>query len=89
MPTENDIEQKLISVLADLKYEIRSDIRDREALETNFRAKFNALNRVNLTDSEFARLLDEIVTPDVFIAAKTLCSINAFTRDDGTPLNYT
>lgn len=33
-------------------------------------------------------LLDEIVTPDVF-TAKTLRSINAFTRDDGTPLNYT
>jgi type I site-specific restriction-modification system R (restriction) subunit len=56
---------------------------------SNFREKFEALNRVRLTDGEFARLLDEIVTPDVFTAAKTLRSINAFTRDDGTPLNYT
>ena len=34
-------------------------------------------------------MLDEIITPDVFAAAKTLRGINAFTRDDGTPLNYT
>jgi type I restriction enzyme R subunit len=44
---------------------------------------------VHLSDGEFARLLDEIVTPDVFAAARILRSINAFTRDDGTPLNYT
>ena len=34
-------------------------------------------------------MLDEIVTPDVFTAAKTLRSITDFKRDDGTPLNYT
>jgi type I site-specific restriction-modification system R (restriction) subunit len=65
------------------------DIHDRASLEANFREKFEALNRVRLTESEFARLLEEIVTPDVFTAAKTLRQINAFTRDDGTPLNYT
>jgi type I restriction enzyme R subunit len=37
----------------------RPDIRDRAALEQNFREKFEALNRVKLTDTEFARLLDE------------------------------
>jgi type I restriction enzyme R subunit len=72
-----------------LKYEYRTDIRDRAALERNFREMFEALNRVNLTDAEFQRLLDEIVTPDVFTAAHTLRNRNAFTRDDGTPLNYT
>ena len=86
---EQQIEQSFIDKLTGLKYEYRSDITDRAALEKNFREKFEALNRVRLTDSEFARLLDEIVTPDVFTAAKTLRSINAFTRDDGTPLNYT
>jgi len=89
MTTEHQIEQSLIERLGDLKYSYRSDITDRAALEQNFREKFEALNRVRLTDAEFARLLDEIVTPDVFTAAKTLRSINAFTRDDGTPLNYT
>ncbi len=86
---EQHIEQSFIDTLTGLKYEYRPDITGRAALEKNFRDKFEALNRVRLTDTEFARLLDEIVTPDVFTAAKTLRSINAFTRDDGTPLNYT
>jgi type I restriction enzyme, R subunit len=86
---EQQIEKSFIDKLTGLKYEYRADITDRAALERNFREKFAALNCVRLTDSEFARLLDEIVTPDAFAAAKTLRSINAFTRDDGTPLNYT
>ena len=86
---EDTIEYGFIGKLQGLKYEYRDDIRDRAALEKNFRERFEALNRVNLTNAEFARLLDEIVTPDVFTSAKTLRSINAFTRDDGTPLNYT
>ncbi|WP_419614777.1 hypothetical protein, partial [Thiolapillus sp.] len=55
---ENDIEQRLLTKLQDLKYTYRPDIRDREALEQNFREKFEALNRVNLTDAEFSRLLE-------------------------------
>ncbi|MBK7004040.1 MAG: type I restriction endonuclease subunit R [Burkholderiales bacterium] len=86
---EEQIEYGFIGKLQGLKYEYRPDIRDRAALERNFREKFEALNRVHLSDGEFARLLDEIVTPDVFTAAKTLRSINSFTREDGTPLNYT
>ncbi len=86
---EAGIENLFIQKLRDLKYTDRPDIHDRASLEKNFREKFEALNRVRLTDSEFARLLEEIVTPDVFTAAKTLRQINAFTRDDGTPLNYT
>ncbi len=85
---ENGIEDVFIGKLQSLKYEYRSDITNRATLEANFREKFEALNRVRLTDAEFARLLDEIVTPDVFTASKTLRSINSFTRDDGTPLNY-
>ena len=87
--TEQQIEEALIEKLVDLKYTYRPDIHDRATLEQNFREKFEALNRVRLTDTEFARLLGEIIAPDVFTAAKTLRSINAFTRDDGTPLNYT
>ena len=86
---EANIERDFIAKLQDQKYIYREDIRDRVALEKNFREKFEALNRVHLTDGEFARLLDEIVTADVFTAAKTLRQINAFTRDDDTPLNYT
>ncbi|MBK8233913.1 MAG: type I restriction endonuclease subunit R [Candidatus Eisenbacteria bacterium] len=75
--------------LEDLKYSIRRDIRDRAALETNFREKFEGLNRVTLTDSEFRRLLDEIIKPDVYESARALRNRESFVRDDGTPLNYT
>ena len=68
--TEQKIEHDLISKLADLKYDYRSDIIDRDSLELNFRQKFEELNRVKLTDSEFTRLLEQIITPDVFTAAK-------------------
>lgn len=86
---EKDLEEAFVAKLRDLKYEYRPDIRDRDSLEANFREKFEALNCVRLTDAEFSRLLDEIVTPDVFTAARTLRERNSFTRDDGTPLNYT
>lgn len=86
---EEHIEYGFIGKLQSLKYEYREDIRDRASLERNFREKFETLNRVNLSDGEFARLLEDIVTPDVFTAARTLRERNAFTRDDGTPLNYT
>jgi type I restriction enzyme R subunit len=85
---EDQIEYGFIGTLQKLKYEYRPDITNRATLEANFRQKFEALNRVRLTDSEFARLLDEITTPDVFTASKTLRSINSFTREDGTSLNY-
>lgn len=87
--SERLLEEELIEKLAELKYEQRPDIRGLEALEVNFRQKFEALNRVQLTDGEFRRLLAEIVTADVFAAAQTLRNRNAFIRDDGTPLNYT
>jgi len=86
---ERDLEEALVTRLQDLKYEYRPDIRDRATLEANFREKFEALNRVTLTDGEFQRLLDEIVTPDVYEAARSLRNREAFIRDDGTPLNYT
>src|SRR5260221_4700037 len=86
---ERDLEVSLLTKLRDLKYEHRPDIRDRATLEANFREKFEALNRVTLTAGEFQRLLDEIVTPDVYEAARSLRNREAFIREDGTPLNYT
>ncbi|NOT64287.1 MAG: type I restriction endonuclease subunit R, partial [Acidobacteria bacterium] len=87
--TEQEIEQSLIEKLGELKYSYRPDIRDRAALDKNFREKFEALNRVNLTDGEFQRLLEQIISPDVFAAARHLRERNSFERDDGTPLYYT
>jgi len=89
MTKENLIENRLIQGLTDLKYTYRPDIRDRDSLELNFREKFEALNKVRLTDSEFYRLRDEIVTSDVFNASKRLRERNTFQREDGTPLHYT
>lgn len=89
MTKEQQIENALIAKLKDLKYTYREDIRDKASLEQNFREKFEALNHVRLTDSEFARLRDEIVNSDVFAAAKTLRERNTFQREDGTPLQYT
>jgi type I restriction enzyme R subunit len=89
MVKEQQIEDSLISKLTDLKYTYRSDIRDKAALEKNFRGKFQALNRVNLTDTEYERLFKEIIHPDVFASSKRLREINTFTREDGTPLHYT
>jgi type I restriction enzyme R subunit len=87
--TETQIERDLILKLEDLKYSYRPEIRDRAALEKNFREKFEALNRVHLADAEFQRLLEQITTSDVYAAAHTLRERNSFERDDGTPLNYT
>ena len=89
MIKETQIEESLIAKLSDLKYAYRADIRDRDALEKNFREKFQTLNKVNLTDAEFARLRDEIINSDVFASSKRLREINTFTREDGTPLHYT
>lgn len=89
MTKEQQIEDALISKLQDLKYTYRKDIRDKVTLEKNFREKFEALNQVHLTDSEFARLRDEIVNADVFTASKTLRERNTFQREDDTPLQYT
>ena len=89
MTKENEIELALIEKLKDLKYTYRPDIRDRNGLEDNFRQKFEALNRVHLTDAEFRRLMDEIVSPDVFASSKRLRARETFIREDGTPLQYT
>lgn len=86
---EHGIEKELINKLSDLKYVYRDDIKDRMSLELNFREKFETLNKVKLTDSEFERLMERIITPDVYNASQTLRNTNTFDRDDGTPLHYT
>jgi len=88
MTKEVQIEDSLIAKLTDLKYTHRADIRDKASLEKNFHEKFQALNRVNLTDLEFKRLFKEIINPDAFASSKRLREINTFTREDGTPLHY-
>lgn len=78
---EQDIEAAFIDKLLSLKYTVRQDIRERAALEQNFRQKFEPLNRVRLTDGEVQCLLDELITPDVFTASRILREKNDFTRN--------
>lgn len=67
---ERPLEENILEKLCGLKYDHSTDIRDRAALEANFREKFQALNRVTLTNAEFASLVDEVVTPEVFAASQ-------------------
>ncbi len=89
MTKEFQIEQNLIEQLRGLKYSHRPDITDRKSLEQNFKVKFETLNRVRLSDSEFLRLREEIIESDVFVASKLLRERQYFLREDGTPLHYT
>lgn len=89
MIREKQIEENFIKKLIELKYIYRQDICDRITLEQNFREKFERLNRVHLSDSEFNRLLDEITDSDVFASSRRLREMNTFMREDGTPLQYT
>ena len=89
MTKEHNIEKYLIEQLKGLKYTHRPDIVDRKTLEQNFKTKFEALNRVRLSESEFLRLREEIIEPDVFAASKKIREQQFFQREDGTPLHYT
>ena len=89
MKNEKQIENNFIKKLKELKYIYREDIKDKTALEENFRTHFQNLNRVRLSDSEFSRLKESVITSDVFTAAKILRETNTFKRDDDTPLQYT
>lgn len=89
MSKESQIEESLIQQLTELKYIYRPDIIDRKSLEQNFKTKFETLNRVRLTENEFFRLREEIITTDVFAASKLLRERQYFQREDGTPLHYT
>lgn len=86
---EHKIELDFIKKLEDIKYIYKKDIKDKNSLEQNFRDKFEELNRVNLTDNEFNRLLEDIISSDVFKNSKLLREKQSFEREDGTPLYYT
>src|SRR5690625_2186119 len=89
MTKEQNIEQNLIEQLKGLKYTHRPNIVDRKTLEQNFTTKVEALDRVRLSDSEFLRVQEEIIEPNVIKASKTLREQQFFQREDGTPLHYT
>ena len=86
--SEAQLEQQFIEKLKELKYTYRSEIRDLDSLERNFREKFERLNFVSLSDDEFRKLLQENITSDVFTAAKHLREKQTFVRNDGTTFDY-
>lgn len=87
--SEKQIEKNLINKLIDQKYIYRKDIIDRASLEKNFKEKFEELNCVSLTNNEFGRLMEDIITPDVYASSQRLRETSTFQREDGTPLHYT
>ena len=86
--SEAQLEQQFLEKMQELKYVYRSDIRDLDALENNFRQKFERLNFVSLSDDEFRKLLQENITADVFTASKRLREKQTFVRNDGTTFDY-
>lgn len=86
---EAEIEARFIEQLIGLGYKYRSDIKDKHSLEANFREHFNRLNDVVLTDAEFKRLKEQIITQDVFAASKELRVTDVFMRENDIPLYYT
>ncbi len=90
MRDEKQIEKDFIDFLvAEQKYIYRKDIKDRATLEANFKSHFERLNQVHLSDTEFSRLKENIIKPNVYESAKVLREINTLIRDDDTPLQYT
>lgn len=85
---ESQIEQHFIRHLEGLGYKYCKDIKNRASLEANFRNKFEALNNVRLTDGEFERLMENIVSSDVYKASKTLRDKVEVVHDDGTTQFY-
>ena len=86
--SEAQLEQQFLEKLQEMKYTYRSDIRNLDALEKNFRQKFERLNFVSLSDDEFRKLLQENITSDVFTASKRLREKQTFMRNDGTTFDY-
>jgi hypothetical protein len=73
---ERQLEDHLVEKLRGLKHEYRGDIRDRAALEKNFRQKFDSLNHVRLTDGETAQdtLYFNAYTEDLFYSDNDLAN---------------
>ncbi len=85
MATQDEIE-KIIKYFADYKY--RQDIESDEDILKNFRDKFEFINNVELLNSEFERLLDEITEGDIFEIAKKINKSKTFIRNDKSTIEY-
>lgn len=89
MLKERQLEKSLIKQLKVLIYIFRPDIVDRRTHEQNFKTKFEALNRVRLSDNEFLRLREEIIEPDLLKASNLLLERQYFHLNTTTPPKIT
>lgn len=81
--SEKALEEKLINQLVKMKYE-RVEIRDEAALLTNLKKQIEKHNGVELSSSEFEKVLNHLEKGNVFDKAKTLRDKMVLYRDDGT-----
>lgn len=87
--TELQLENNLIRELKKQNYEHRTDIKDENTLNQNFKRHLELrnskeLNGKSLTQGEFKRFLSDIITGDVYSASTILRDKVQFQRDDNT-----
>ena len=83
--SEAQLEESLIKRLGGLGYD-RVVIPDEAALVANLKRQLEKHNDVQLSDAEFAKVLNHLDKGNVFDRAKTLRDRFQLTRDDGTSL---
>ncbi len=81
--SEAQLEASLVQRLTGLGYE-RVKITDADQLRANLKKQLEIHNSVELTDQEFAKVLNHLDRGNVFERAKTLRDRFQFTRDDGS-----
>ncbi len=83
--SEQSLENNLLAQLVDMKYE-RISVPDEATLIANLRSQLEKHNRVEFSDSEFARVLNHLSKGSVFERAKTLRDKFHLVRDDSSSL---
>ncbi len=83
--TEAELEAVLLSRLDNLGYD-RVAIPDERALLANLKRQLEKHNKVQLSESEFDKVLNHLDKGNVFDRAKTLRDKYHLTRDDGSSL---
>ena len=73
--SEAQLEQQFLEKLQEMKYTYRSDIRDLDALENNFRQKFERLNFVSLSASQEVQRLLSRISVTLFFSSRSIVSV--------------
>lgn len=81
--SEAELEAKLIKKLENLGYQYIK-INDYDELEKNFKVQIEKFNNIQLSDTEFIRILNHLNGKSVYQSAKQLRDQFVLDRDDGT-----